>query len=267
MSHIFPKSLTPRMPSRGERIFRLEVGTTRRPTPIQDGWKEYLLCGKCEQRIGRWEKVACEQLRRQRGVTATARVVPYGGRILLPRGVGGASETLVHVQGCDYASLRLFVLSVLWRMGRSSLRELARVDLGETRDDIEGMLRTGNPGSPMDYPCWIYILLSQGKPTWELMTTPLPLTYKGYPAVQMAFGGFGWVFVIARDVMCDTMRKLVINRTGRMRLVLVDAGSLKWLMEGIRRIAEHGDWTQQVHTRRAGRVQRRQRMRRPNAAR
>ena len=234
----------------GERIYRVEVGTSRRPSPIQDGWKEHLLCRKCEQRIGDWEKIACEELRGEHGATATPRATPYSGPIVLPRGVKPAALQMLEMQGCDYATWRLFQLSMLWRMDRSRLHELATVDLGEARDDVEKMLAAEDPGRPMDYPCWVYILSSWGQPTRELMTTPIPFKYKGYPAIELVFGGLGWFFIIAHDVACETMRQLVIDRTGRMPLLFVDVGSVEWLVEGIRRMAQQGNWAERTQPRR-----------------
>ena len=63
----------------------------------------------------------------------------------------------------------------------------------------------------MDYPCWIYILSLSGEPVRGFMSTPHRFKYKGYPAVELAFAGLGWVFIISRDVACDTMRRLVLD--------------------------------------------------------
>ena len=103
----------------------------------------------------------------------------------------------------------------------------------------------------MDYPCWICILSAQGQPTRELITSPIPTEYEGFPAIHLAFGGLAWFFIIARDVKCDTMRRLVIDRTGRMHLLFVEVGSVRWLNEGIGQISRQGDWTKRVQPRRA----------------
>ena len=80
-SHIVPKTFIRELRAHGERTFWYDLGTTRRPIPMQDGWKEYLLCGSCEQRIGRWEKVVCEDLRGHGRASATRKAIPYDGPI------------------------------------------------------------------------------------------------------------------------------------------------------------------------------------------
>ena len=176
------------------------------PIPMQDGWKEYLLCGTCEQRIGRWEKVVCEDLRGHGRASATRKAIPYDGPIALPPTAACPAHHVLETESCNYTAWRLFLLSLLWRMDRSTLTELATVDLGESRAEIQRMILAGDPGEPMDFPCWIYILSLLGEPMRGFMSAPHRIEYKGYPAVELSFAGLGWVFVIGREVACDTMR-------------------------------------------------------------
>ena len=81
---------------------------------------------------------------------------------------------ILETQGCDYAAWRLFLLSLLWRMDRSKLAELAPVGLGEARAEIQEMITAGDAGAPMDYPCWIYILALSEQQMREFMSTPSP---------------------------------------------------------------------------------------------
>ena len=243
-SHIVPRSFIREMRTYGQRLFWHDLGTTRQPIPMQDGWKEHLLCRNCEQRIGRWEKVVCEDLRGKGAGSATQTVIPYDGTVRIPRSVSRPAFHLLETQNCNYAAWRLFLLSLLWRLDRSSLAELAAVDLGDARTEIQNMILADNPGEPMDYPCWIYVLSLSGEPLRGFMSTPHRIEYKGYPAVELAFAGLGWVFVIGRDVACDTMRRLVMDRKGRMRLLIREASTVTWLLEGVKRMDSLGNWTE-----------------------
>ena len=243
-SHIVPKSFIREMRAQGERMFWYDLGTTRRPIPMQDGWKERLLCRTCEQRIGRWEKVVCEDLRGKGRASATRKVIPYDGPIAIPSTAERPAFHLLETRGCNYIAWRLFLLSLLWKMDRSTLTELAAVDLGEARAEIQKMILADNPGEPMDFPCSIYILSLSGEPVRGFMSTPHRFEYKGYPAVELAFAGLGWVFVIGREIACDTMRRLVLDRTGIMRLWFREVTTVTWLMEGIKRMDALGNWTE-----------------------
>ena len=244
-SHIVPKSFIREIRAYGERMFWYDLRMTRRPFPMQDGWKEHLLCAACEQRIGRWEQVVCEDLRGKGKATATRKVIPYDGPIALLSTSERPTFHILEIERCNYKAWRLFLLSLLWRMDRATLTELATVDLGETQADIKRMILADNPGEPMDFPCWMYILSLSGQPMRAFMSTPHRLEYKGYAAVELAFAGLGWVFVIGRDVACDTMRRLVLDPTGTMRLMVREAATVPWLMEGIKKMDALGNWTEQ----------------------
>ena len=95
----------------------------------------------------------------------------------------------------------------------------------------------------MDYPCLIYVLSVSGEPLRGFMSTPHRIKCKGYPAVELAFAGLGCVFVIGRDVAYDTMRRLVMDRTGIMRLPFREGSTVTWLMEGVKRMDSLGNWT------------------------
>ena len=243
-SHIIPKAIIREMRAHDERMFWHDLGKTRRPRRIQDGWKEPLLCDSCEQRIGRWEQVVCEELRGKRRASATRNAILYDGPIIVPPGVVRPAFHILETQNCDYAAWRLFQLSMIWRMDRSKLTELATVNLGEARTDIEKMIMAGDPGAPMDYPCWIYVLSLSGQPMRGFMSTPHRFEYKGYPAIELAFGGLGWLFIIGRDVVCDTMRKFVLDSTGRMRLPIREATTVAWFMKGCKQLEKLGNWTE-----------------------
>ena len=51
----------------------------------------------------------------------------------------------------DYAKLKLFFLSVLWRAGASSNQFFNRVDLGPHLDILKNLLLSADPGQPDEY--------------------------------------------------------------------------------------------------------------------
>ena len=147
----------------GPNWFEHDLRNTRRPAPKQDGWKEHLLCHACEQRISRWEKAVCEELGGRRYASAWWRIVPYGGPIIVPMASRPVIRVL-EVRNGDYATWRLFMVSLLWKMGKSRLPEFAAVDLDADEGIIRRMILQGELGKSMDYPCWIYILSANGRP-------------------------------------------------------------------------------------------------------
>ncbi len=76
-----------------------------------ESWLEHMLCHECEQRISRWETVSIEMLRRTAQSIET--LCNHGGL----------------VERYDYPTLRLFLLSVLWRATVCSLDEFNDITL------------------------------------------------------------------------------------------------------------------------------------------
>lgn len=226
----------------GSGWFEHDLSRRRRPAAKQDGWKEHLLCHPCEGRIAQWEKIVCEQLRGGRGATTRRRFIPYDGPILFAPGTRRPGFHMVEFGSCDYAAWRLFMLSLLWRMDKATLPELAAVDLGEDAEVIQEMLLAADPGNPMDYPCWMYILHISGRPLLGFMNTPHQANYKGYRAIELTFGGLGWFFVIGRQVHCQTLQSVALNRAGRMHLMFREARTVTWFLHGLQRLDDLGNW-------------------------
>ena len=110
-SHIIPKSTFKfiRDKAMDNRFYELGINTNK---IIQDGPKEYLLCNECEQIIGRFEKYFKESIymRRQR-ITKK-----LDNRCFI-------------FNNLDSRIIKLFFLSILWRMSISSLDQYDSISL------------------------------------------------------------------------------------------------------------------------------------------
>ena len=176
------------------------------------------MCRDCEGRIGQWEKIVCEELRGQRQAVASWRSIHDDRPIWLPAMAQRPPLRMLEARQCNYTAWRLFLLSLLWKMAESRHYAFRLVRLGEERTTIRQMLIEGEPGQPMDYPCWIYILTLQGQAMKGFMSSANETRFEGHPAFELGFGGLGWLFIVGRQVESDTMRWLVLDRDGTMRL-------------------------------------------------
>lgn len=135
-AHIIPESLyaplreeskVPHIYSTAENAF-----PKRSPVGIYDS---EILCGECDNRIGDWDN--------------------YAQRLLLtPLEAYGAPEELRRqkyftIRDLDYALLKLFFVSLLWRADQSGHDFFGGVDLGQSwRERTKEMVLTGDPGGP-----------------------------------------------------------------------------------------------------------------------
>src|SRR5437762_9442510 len=67
----------------------------------------------------------------------------------------GSAYPLNFLKVNDYARLKLFLLSILWRVGVATGDFFRAVDLGRHTKQLQQMLLTENPGEPDEYGCLI----------------------------------------------------------------------------------------------------------------
>lgn len=114
----------------------------------QDGFKESLLCTDCEtKRLAPLEGYARQQF--------------YGTNSPLMC----APSTGFFWTGLDYAKMKLFSVSIVWRMSLSTHPYYRRVQLGPKHEErMRKMLLEMNPREPWRYGCTIGLLLLGNKP-------------------------------------------------------------------------------------------------------
>lgn len=152
-SHIIPSSMFKliRDPAINNRFIELSCQSDQ---TIQDGPKEHLLCQKCEQKFCHYEKYFKEAIYLRR----------HGIQILQDR-------RLAIVKNLKYRDVKLFFLSLLYRMSISSLQDFEHVNLKEKEEGIRQMLENESPGKDIEYPVAAIIPLINGKRQEEWATT------------------------------------------------------------------------------------------------
>ncbi|HXO43337.1 MAG TPA: hypothetical protein VN999_17940 [Thermoanaerobaculia bacterium] len=123
---------------------------------IQSGYTEPLLCRACEGLLNTWY----EQPAKEFWFAMSGEPSPCGITLDL---VLDAPPTYL-VQGFDYASVKLFLLSLLWRAGVSALPAFSQVNLGPHEAVLRRMLLDKNPGGEREYPC-IVLMLTENSQT------------------------------------------------------------------------------------------------------
>lgn len=131
-----------------------EEGT--RSQLLQKGLREPLLCSDCEHLINHdYEQPSVELWRRlaahEDGIDSnwTHFTTPAGHACVL-------------VEKVDYASFKLFLLSILWRASVSSRPEFHDVQLGPDEERVRRMLLERSPGTRCEFPCIIFLYKQPG---------------------------------------------------------------------------------------------------------
>jgi hypothetical protein len=127
--------------------FEVEVG---------DGFSEYMLCSVCEGKLSAWESYSARALYSKLSPVQT----------LPPRH---------HIwTGLQYAPLKLFTISILWRMSVTNHPFYNRIKLpAQEEAQMRKMLLAGNPGAAWQYPCLVgTIVLRNGEPVNTIISNP-----------------------------------------------------------------------------------------------
>ena len=180
-SHIIPELMWGLMYSSSHRIVVVPSPERGRPHKVQKGFRECLLCRKCEGHIGRWET--------------------YASRVFFDEERYKPAVTTRHkylLRDVDYKKFKLFLMSILWRAGISTLETFEQVNLGPHAERLRSMLLASDPGEPGDYPCLIILPESIPEFIARAIWPPLPFRAYGARCYRFIIGGYLWCFVVAR---------------------------------------------------------------------
>ena len=151
-SHVIPEFLYKPYYDGKHRFQAFRFGSN--PDPAVDleqkGYREHLLCGACETRLSRYETYAAKA---------------YFQRQRFELGFG------FEYRGLDYHNMKLFQLSLLWRVAVSSIPFCTRVSIDSSDTErIRQMLLRDQPGESVAYPC---LVTEDPSLTWPFMGAPL----------------------------------------------------------------------------------------------
>lgn len=213
-SHIIPRSLIRliRDETLGNRFYELHNRLHQR---IQDGPKEYLLCDDCEQRIGRFEKYFVEAIHYGRHGTEKMQ----------------GDQALV-IDNLDYRRMKLFFLSLLWRMSISSRPEFQAVCIEHNEEIIRKMLLRQEPGESSEYSVCAVIPLISGENNEGWSSTCL-VSQSPPPAVYaLVLGGILYYISTSRE-KSPYPEDLLLNESGRWIIPFTDFNNIPFLRDYI----------------------------------
>ena len=148
----------------------------------QKGMREYLLCGKCEGKLSKWERYSASLLRQIWDQEYTFTRPPA-----------------IVVQDFDYKKFRLFGLSLIWRAHIAKDDFWKDVRLGPYAERIRNRLLNEEPGEPHQY-AFAIMRMDGFEQTNALVTAPAKTIWDKYLRLNcyhfLAFG-YQWYYVIS----------------------------------------------------------------------
>jgi len=143
----------------------------------QKGYKEPMLCAACEQKLNAWEtsfrNFWC------------VKVIPSGPIV----------KKYPVVRGFAYKWMKLFHLSVIWRL--HSAIGFGRIDLGTYAKRIQTMLLDEEPGAAGCFPVFGCLLLNKDNSIMDkLITEPGVARCDGSHFYAVSYAGCEWLFLM-----------------------------------------------------------------------
>lgn len=226
-SHIIPEFCYKPLYDEKHRVTRVNLPEERHLfSSIQKGFREYLLCRDCEGLLNdRYEKP----------------FEKYWDKVQLP-----TSPPVARIAGFDYASFKLFHLSILWRAGVCSSKGL-KESLGPYGEKLRAMLLSNNPGPVAHYPILGRLML-RGESVYTASPIGLALLegrHENCRKYIQCYCGVEWM-VILTDHPTDKQMRLAEcapQADGSMLLVVgdwLDGRSMRDIINRMRRGADGG---------------------------
>ena len=170
---------------------------------VQDGPKEYLLCRECEQKIGRYEKYYKEAVHLNRHKIEIIQ-----------------DNKVAIIRNLDYKKIKLFLLSILWRMSISSLHQFAKVSLLNNEDVMRKIIFEEKPGRSHEFPIAAIIPLFDGKMNEGWMFFPIISDRHDGITYYMVIGGI--LYSISMTQHDRRFDKWLLYESGHWAMPLID---------------------------------------------
>jgi len=219
-SHIIPEFLYKSMYDALHRCHLISSDSCKAEQFAQKGMREKLLCGKCELKFSQWENYANRAFVEAHGV----RVTHINNRIVL--------------QGIDYRTFKLFLLSLLWRSSVSTLAFFDEVELGPHEEKLRLALLNNDPLQPNNYPCALTAVKIDGVffPDWHL--APSLTKYDGHHVYRLLVSGILFMFFVGSHPPPSGLGPIILNKKNEMSVTVEEIRNIPFLSDRMLKLSK-----------------------------
>lgn len=196
-SHIIPEFMYQGMYDEKHRFFGLSLNPKIRERIYQKGVREPLLCEHCDNvLVASYEKYASGLI--------------YGG--VAHRSATDGND--LRLQDLDYAKVRLFYLSLLWRMGVSTDEFFSDVSLGPYQEKLRSMIVGEDPGEPDECGLMCVAPLFDQEHLGDWIMAPDCVRYGGRRIHRCIIGGLLYCFFVGKAALPQPLVERFVQRDG-----------------------------------------------------
>ncbi len=204
-----------------EHRFRILSSEPRKKTQFKrKGLRERLLCRDCESLISKWEQYV--------------RNILYGGT-----GFYGRDDGAYHyVSGLDYGRVRLYYLSILWRMSISTLDMYKEVSLGPHEETIREMLLASDPGKPDQYGVVCIAPVIDGQMFDDWILQPTYAIVQSHRVYRIVIGGLLYLFFVSSHSVPRELKDAFVSETGDWVIVTRDVRKIPFINQWFNEVSK-----------------------------
>lgn len=202
-SHIIPEFLYRPLYEEGAAVELNITGGTE--APRRQGYTERLLCRQCEARFSALESYFANVWH-----NPVKRIRP-----------SVLDEGMLVIAGLDYDRFKLFHMSLLWRMGVSTISPFSNVRLGTRGEYLRQMLLADDPGDPDDFALFGLGLRDPDTNGWQdqIVHAPRAARVDGQWIFTVLFYGVRWHYFASKHVSGRSI-PAVFTREGNLPLLI-----------------------------------------------
>ncbi len=177
-SHIISEFCYRFMYDEKHRFFELSTNPDHKTNYLQKGLREKLFCDTCEQKFNEFET--------------------YVSTMFDRREIPNNLENDFIVKDIDYNKLKLFQLSILFRIAVSSLDVFKQIKIPDQEQEIRDMLVNDYPGGYNDFGCSMTLILNKNDIVSDFIDSPTSINKDRSKYIRVIFGGFIWIFSLQK---------------------------------------------------------------------
>jgi hypothetical protein len=199
-SHAIPEFLYTALYDEEHKYYVVSNVNGKSARPLQKGLRERLHCADCETKFSRWETYAANVLYNKN----RARSQKIDGTIV--------------VDGLDYAQFKLFLLSLIWRAGVSSLQVFEQTQLGQHEERLRQMLFAADPGAFDRYGCLVFAVTIDGRPLDGTIYGPQPCSIDAHRCYRLLVRAFLFIYFISSHRPDDVTVSRFVREDGHLEI-------------------------------------------------
>jgi hypothetical protein len=220
-SHILSKFFYKPLKTIDGKIYVLTDDPSHKNLIVQDGIKEYLLCGACESKRSKWETYFSNKWHR--------------GELF------GKTDSY-EIEGLDYSNFKLFLMSLLFMASISNDPLFADVKLTPTRfERLRQMVDAMDPGEVDEYGCSIRLLEDDHVDPKMLIGKAETINVTGVPVHRFLFGGFSLAFIDSEGInIGEDIKSTYIKKSGSVLIRRKKLSELGYIMKTLKNLNDQG---------------------------